>query len=221
MHDILPWKEPDGHRPTAATAAGIDCHSGESTAGSGFVEPDSMARQMLNSINPGELSDLCVTQNVRKIQASTGIQDAYFKERTIVGPVFVYMPGKAASTGDFDTEACQAVSFPLNTRIVGFSAAFASAHHKFMEIEFDVEWNEQPWCHKRGLSTSSPQDVAHNVDYKCREVWCKDDPSAESERLLKCGRVYKALSESRLVGIDMGCQEFSRVGALYEPCDSQ
>lgn len=55
------------------------------------------------------------------------------------------------------------------------------------------------------------------LGYGWRDVWCKYEPSAEKcQRLLARGRVYKPPSESRLVGIYVGCQDLSRVGALYD-----
>lgn len=94
--------------------------------------------------------------------------------------------------------------------------------HKLMEIEFEVERNEQPRCQKLKLFANLPHDLAATVDYNWREVWCKDDASAEGcRRLLEHGRVYKPPSGSRLVGIYMRCQQFYYVGLLYEPDASQ
>lgn len=74
-----------------------------------------------------------------------------------------------------------------------------------------------------GFLPLCPNDLAHTVGYNRREVWCKDDDaSAEScQRLLEFDRVYKPPSGWRLVGVYMRCQEFYRVGALYEPDVSQ
>lgn len=102
-----------------------------------------------------------------------------------------------------------------------------------MEIEFEVEAernnNEQQLRYdnkKLRLSSinNSPNDGpvnanANTVGYDWRDIRCKDGTSAATEshqRLLACDRVYKPQSESRLVGIYVGCQEFSRVEALYE-----
>ncbi|KGO74307.1 hypothetical protein PITC_019770 [Penicillium italicum] len=146
--------------------------------------------------------------------------EAYLKDRAIVGLVFVYASGKTMSTGELDTEACQTLHFALDARIVGLSVV--ATDHKLMEIEFEVEKNGQPQSEKLRLSASLPHDPAAAVYYKLRAVWCKDDASAEScRRLLERDRVYKPPSGSRLIGIYMRCQEFYRVGALYEPDVSQ
>ncbi|KAF4765795.1 hypothetical protein HAV15_003177 [Penicillium sp. str.  len=146
--------------------------------------------------------------------------EVYFKNGAIVGLVFVYTSGKTASTGELDTEAHQTVHFTLDVRIVGLS--IVATDHKLMGIEFEIERNEQPRYEKLRLSATLPNDLAHTVGYNRQEVWCKDDASAKGcQRLLECDRVYKPPSGSRLVGIYMCCQEFYRVGALYEPDVSQ
>ncbi|KAJ5412979.1 hypothetical protein N7465_005284 [Penicillium sp. CMV-2018d] len=146
--------------------------------------------------------------------------EAYFKDRAIVGLAFVYTSGRIASTGELDTEARQIVHFTLDARIVGLSVV--ATDHKLMEIEFEVERNEQRRYEKLRLSAALPNDLAHTIGYNRREVWCKDDTSAEScQRASEWDRVYKPPSGSRLIGIYMRCQEFYRVGALYEPYVSQ
>ncbi|KGO47924.1 hypothetical protein PEXP_037990 [Penicillium expansum] len=146
--------------------------------------------------------------------------EAYFKDRAIVGLVFAYTSGKIASTGELNTDTRQTVHFALDARVVGLSAV--ATDHKLMEIEFEVERNEQPRCQKLKLFANLPHDLAATVDYNWREVWCKDDASAEGcRRLLEHGRVYKPPSGSRLVGIYMRCQQFYYVGLLYEPDASQ
>lgn len=133
--------------------------------------------------------------------------EAYFKDQAIVGVVIVYTSGRTAITGELDTEARQTVHFALDARIVGLSVV--ATEHKLMEIEFEVERNEQPRYEKLRLSASLPHDLSGTVDYNWREVWCKDDASAEScQRVLERDRVYQPPNGSRLVGIYMRCQEF-------------
>lgn len=146
--------------------------------------------------------------------------EAYFRDRTIVGLVFVYSSGRRASIGDFDVATRQTVRFSQDAQIVGLSVA--ATEHELMEIEFEIEWNEQPRYEKIRLSIASPDDPANTAGHDWRDVWCRDAMSAESyQRLLARDRVYKPPRESRLVGIYVGCQEISRVGALYEPKVSQ
>ena len=146
--------------------------------------------------------------------------EAYFRDRAIIGLVFVYSSDRRASIGDFSVAARQTVHFARDAQIIGLSVA--ATEHELVEIEFEIEWNEQPRYEKLRLSIASPDDPANTLGYDWRDVWCRDGTSAESyQRLLARDRVYKPPSESRLVGIYVGCQEFSRVGALYEPKVSQ
>ncbi|KXG47394.1 uncharacterized protein PGRI_012640 [Penicillium griseofulvum] len=150
--------------------------------------------------------------------------EAYFKDRAIVGLLFVYTSGRTANTDELYTEIRQTVHFAPDARIVGLSAAFATANYRVMEIEFEVEQNEQtrPRYKKLRLLANLHRDPAHTVGSNWREVWCKDDASAENcQRVLDRDRVYKPPSGSRLIGMYMRCQEFFRLGALYEPDVSQ
>ncbi|ODM15381.1 hypothetical protein SI65_09322 [Aspergillus cristatus] len=144
--------------------------------------------------------------------------EAYFRHRAIIGLVFIYTSGKRLSVGDLDVDAArQTVHFPLDAWIVGLSVAVTEEREP-LEIEFEVERNEQPRYQKLRLPINSPNGPADTVGYDWRDVWCKHETSAESyERLLARGRVYRLPSESRLVGIYVGCQRLSRFGALYEP----
>lgn len=55
---------------------------------------------------------------------------------------------------------------------------------------FEVERNEQARYEKFRLSATLPNELAHTVGYNRREVWCKDDASAEScQRVLESDRV--------------------------------
>ena len=146
--------------------------------------------------------------------------ETYFRDRAIIGLVFVYSSDRKASIGDVNVAARQTVHFARDAQIVGLSVAATA--HELMEIEFEIEWNEQPQYEKLRLSIALPDDPPNTVGYDWRDVWCRDGKSAESyQRLLAHDKVYKLPSESRLVGIYVGCREFSRVGALYEPKVSQ
>ena len=91
-----------------------------------------------------------------------------------------------------------------------------------MEIELKVEQNKQPRCVKLRLSANLPHDFAGTVDYNRRDVWYKDDASAESlQRVFEYDIVYNSPNGSRLIGIYMCCQEFYRVGALCKPAVSK
>ncbi|KAJ5356190.1 hypothetical protein N7517_010799 [Penicillium concentricum] len=150
--------------------------------------------------------------------------EAYFTDQSIVGLVFVYTSGKTVSTGELDTKARQTVHFAPGARIVGLSAAFESIYRKIIEIEFEVERNEQPRgrCEKLELSIAPAGDRRSILNSYQRDVWFKNNASARSYKWVFEGdKVYKPPSGSRLVGIYMGCQELSRIGALYEPNVSQ
>ncbi|KAJ5257439.1 hypothetical protein N7524_008995 [Penicillium chrysogenum] len=160
------------------------------------------------------------TQNDDGCRETIVAAEAYFRDRAIIGLVFVYSSDRRASIGDFSVAARQTVHFARDAQIIGLSVA--ATEHELVEIEFEIEWNEQPRYEKLRLSIASPDDPANTLGYDWRDVWCRDGTSAESyQRLLARDRVYKPPSESRLVGIYVGCQEFSRVGALYEPKVSQ
>lgn len=65
--------------------------------------------------------------------------------------------------------------------------------------------------------SASPDDPANTAVYDWRDVWCRFKSSAKTyQRLMARDRVYAPPRESRLVGIYMGCHEFSCVGALYD-----
>ena len=128
--------------------------------------------------------------------------EACFRDRAIIGLVLVDSSDRRASIGDFNVTARQTVHFARDAQIVGLSVAATE--------------------HELRLSIASPDDPANTVGDDWRDVWCRDGTSAESyKRLSARDRVYNPPSESRLVGIYVGCQEFSRVGALYEPKVSQ
>ncbi|KAJ5619620.1 hypothetical protein N7510_003604 [Penicillium lagena] len=154
------------------------------------------------------------TQNDDGCRDTIATAEAFFRDRAIIGLVFVYTSAAKASLGDFDTNARQTIRFPRDARVVGFSVA--TKKRDIVELEFEVERNEQPQYKKLRLS------INYTVGYDRRDVWCKDGSSGESnQRLLAGDRVYKPPSDSTLVGIYVGCQEFFRVGALYEPEVSQ
>ena len=165
--------------------------------------------------------------------------EAYFRDRAIIGLVFVYTSGRRASIGDFsnfdfDTHTYtintrQNVHFAPDTRIVGLSTA--ASHPDLLELEFEVveqnRYNEQQQSQyttnkKLKLSSiNSPHDGHGNIGCDWRDIWCKDGPSAEiqqQQRLSINDRVYKPPGESaKLVGTYVGCQDFSCIGAIYEP----
>lgn len=156
------------------------------------------------------------TQNDDGCRETIVAAEAYFRDRAIIGLVFFYSSDRRASIGDTNVAARQTVHFARDARIIGLSVA--ATEHDLMEIEFEIEWNEQPRYKKLRLSIASPDDPANTVGYDWRDVWCRDGTPAESyQRLLARDMVFKPPSESRLVGTYVGCQ----VGALYEPKVSQ
>ncbi|KAJ5783027.1 hypothetical protein N7457_004801 [Penicillium paradoxum] len=144
--------------------------------------------------------------------------EAYFRDQAIVGIVFVYSSGRTASTGELDTNTRQTVHFALGVRIVGLMIVIATSEDKLMEIVLEIEQTGQPQYEKLRLSINPPDGLSGPVEYGWREFWCKDDASAEDyQPRLMNDRVYKPPSRSRLVGMYMRCQEFHRIGAVYEP----
>ncbi|KAF3015672.1 hypothetical protein E8E15_000412 [Penicillium rubens] len=130
------------------------------------------------------------TQNDDGCRETIVEAEAYFRDRAIIGLVFVYSSDRRASIGDFNVAARQTVHFARDAQIIGLSVA--ATEHELVEIEFEIEWNEQPRYEKLRLSIASPDDPANTLGYDWRDVWCRDGTSAESyQRLLARDRVYK------------------------------
>ncbi|KAI9045251.1 F-box protein [Aspergillus affinis] len=121
---------------------------------------------------------------------------AQFRDRAIIGLVFVYASGRKANIGEFNTGTCQTVHFVRNARIVGLSSIVTEP--ELREIGFEVELNEQSGYEHLTLAMNSPSDVADPVGYDWRDVWCKDGMSAESYQCSARDRVHKPPSESRI-----------------------
>ncbi|KAJ5569594.1 uncharacterized protein N7459_009024 [Penicillium hispanicum] len=137
--------------------------------------------------------------------------EAYFRDRAIVGLVFVYASGARVHTGDIDTDCRRIVNFSQNGRIIGLSIVVRES--QLTELEFEVERDKLPRHEKLRLSI----DPRGETEYGRRCVWCKDRASAESYQPLLLGdRIYTSPDDSRLVGVCVGCLHFSHVGALYE-----
>ncbi|RAK84621.1 hypothetical protein BO79DRAFT_202256 [Aspergillus costaricaensis CBS 115574] len=142
--------------------------------------------------------------------------EAYFRGRAIIGLLFVYRSGVMASTGDLDTDSRQAVHIARDDNIVGMSATVAGS--ELVEIDFEVEHNASPKCQRLSLALEPPYTPETAMDYGWRDVWCKDKATVEcTTRQGGSDKVYAAPSNSRLMGIYIGCQRFSSVGAIYEP----
>ncbi|OJI85315.1 hypothetical protein ASPTUDRAFT_65238 [Aspergillus tubingensis CBS 134.48] len=142
--------------------------------------------------------------------------EAYFRGRAIIGLLFVYRSGVMASTGDLDTDSRQAVHIARDDNIVGMSATVAGS--ELVEIDFEVEHNASPKSQRLSLAFEPPYTPETAVDYEWRDVWCKDRAAVERTTLQRgSDKVYAAPSNSRLMGIYIGCQRFSNVGAIYEP----
>ena len=142
--------------------------------------------------------------------------EAYFRNGAIIGLAFVYESGTRASIGDLGTEVRQSIHFAQDDCIVGLSVAITES--EVTEFEFDVEPTTQPRHKTLRLFVESPHDQVNAAGYDMRDVWCKDTASAKScQRHFEHDRVYKPPHASKLVGIYIGCQEFSHDGVLYEP----
>lgn len=101
------------------------------------------------------------TQNDNGCRETIVTAEAYFRDRAIIGLDFVYTSGKKASIGDFNVAARQTVHFARDARIIGLSVAVTE--HDFMEIEFEVEWNEQPASVQKSLDSPSPRLMARPI----------------------------------------------------------
>ncbi|KAJ5719811.1 hypothetical protein N7493_007389 [Penicillium malachiteum] len=146
--------------------------------------------------------------------------EAYLREQVITGLTFVYSSDRRVRIGDCNVAAYEIVLFARDNQIVGLPVAVAD--QELREIEFDIKLNEHPSSEKLRLSISLPDEPVNTIRYDWRDVWCKDETSADTyERVSLRDRVYKPPSESRLVGIYVGSQSFFRVGALYAPKLSQ
>ncbi|KAG2416352.1 hypothetical protein HFD88_007567 [Aspergillus terreus] len=140
--------------------------------------------------------------------------EAYFRDEAIVGLVFTYASGARTGIGELETDTHQRIQFERHERIVGMSAG--ALDHSLMEIGFEVGQDE-PRYKTLGLPTTSPADGDPYDGYDWRDVWRRDGSSADYHSLAGGGSVYDPPSESRLVGIYVGCQDFCDVGAVYEP----
>ena len=143
---------------------------------------------------------------------------AFFQNQAIVGIAFVYPSDRLVRVGESDAVLHQTIDLPQHSRVVGFSVA--GAEREIRGLEFELESNGQSAPRRLNLPMSSSHDSAHTISVECdwRSVWCKDAMSAESHQpLFAHDRIYAPPSKSRLVGVSVGCQSMSRVGALYEP----
>lgn len=124
--------------------------------------------------------------------------------------------------GECDAVSHQTIEIPQHSRVAGFSVA--GAERELRGLEFELESDGQSTPRRLNLPMNSSHDSAHTISVECdrRSVWCKDAMSAESHQpLFASDRIYAPPSTSRLVGISVGCQNISRVGAIYEseaPC---
>lgn len=144
--------------------------------------------------------------------------EVFFKDQAFVGLVFIYASGARVKIGEPEADDRQAICFPQDARITGLSVA--GAEHELLELEFEVEQNEQPRYDR--ISRNSPHEPTSAIEYTWRDTWYQNETFAQSHpKALMHDRLYKAPSESRLVGIYVGCQDFSRVGALYDSEFSQ
>lgn len=162
-------------------------------------------------------------QKLRFEQSATGCSEAVvaveacFRDAAIIGLCFVYASGARTCVGDVDTDARETVRFARDARVIGLSVAVSEG--ELVEIEFEVERDEPVRYGRLRLARDPPSGpVSPGFGDSSRKVWCKDAATVDSyQRVSMRESVYRPPSESRLVGIYVGCQEFSRVGALYEP----
>lgn len=142
--------------------------------------------------------------------------EAYFRDQAIVGLVFIYTSGTRVKVGDLETDVYQTIDFPQETRIVGLSVACRDGG--LVNLEFEIEQTEQPRYKKLRFTSDPSHGPVVPGEYHWRDTWCKDKISAEDcPPLFPKDRTYQPPSESRLVGIYVGCQGLSCFGALYKP----
>jgi hypothetical protein len=153
-------------------------------------------------------------QNTNGSREGIVTAEAYIRDEAIVGLVFTYASGARTGIGELETDTHQRIQFERHERIVGMSAG--ALDHSLMEIGFEVGQDE-PRYKTLGLPTTSPADGDPYDGYDWRDVWRRDGSSADYHSLAGGGSVYDLPSESRLVGIYVGCQDFCDIGAVYEP----
>ncbi|CAG8192000.1 unnamed protein product [Penicillium salamii] len=149
--------------------------------------------------------------------------EAFFRDQSIVGIVFIYPSDRRAKIGSFDDALFrQTVHFPLDSRVVGIWITHTD--YEMRNIEFTLELKEQS-----ALSTVSlpleplpGSGITFPGETLRRKVWYQPGTPAESYHLHSTTSAYNEIypppSRSRLVGISLNCQDTScaRPGALYE-----
>lgn len=146
--------------------------------------------------------------------------EACFQGWAIVGLSFVYISGRRASVGNLDYEVRQRVRFAPDTRIVGLHVA--ATKQELLEVGFEVENNQQSQSQQLKLSLDPPRETVDTASDEERHVWRRYEPSVGSlEQLSGLRTLHHHADESRLIGIYVSCQNFARVGAVYEPWVAQ
>ena len=134
--------------------------------------------------------------------------EAYFRDRAIVGLVFLYASGAKASIGEVDTGSCRRIHIPQDAQIVGLSNTVIES--ELTEIQLVIQQDGLSRHETLGLCIAPESTIVSGW----RDIWCSDGMSVENYQRL--GRVYKRPHHSRLIGIYVGCVQSTCFGALYE-----
>ncbi|PLN85544.1 hypothetical protein BDW42DRAFT_202402 [Aspergillus taichungensis] len=156
------------------------------------------------------------TANKRHMIATA---EAYFNSRTIIGLVFVYTSGSKASIGRLDTTTHKAIHFAPHAHIVGLVARFS--WYDLTELAFEVEFDPPTQPRYDALVLSNPQRGGNRYINDRLDVWCNLRDDWLVQRNSRSGfvhdRAFRRPARTRLVGMYFGCQNFGRLGAVYEP----
>ncbi|KAL3480802.1 hypothetical protein BJX99DRAFT_272534 [Aspergillus californicus] len=196
---------------------------------------DDVLRIYFESCPQGDIDHPHGSGNAVQHPEPVAAAEAYFRDYAIIGLVFIYRDGTRSGIGYFDSSSSlspssaekQILQFPTAARIVGLSAKTCySGKSEVIQLDFEFEHqsaigNDNANFAKLTFSAPAPNNGAIPPIAHVRRVfqWCRDEETAElakTQRLHSSDRVYAPPSHTaRLVGLYVGCQDFSKIGVLY------
>ncbi|KAL4801251.1 hypothetical protein BDV18DRAFT_167591 [Aspergillus unguis] len=167
--------------------------------------------------------------------ATIATATAYFCGESIIGLAFAYTDGTCAGVGYFEVTAHpsapssggrQTIQFPAHQRIVRLTA-IRTRDERLVEIHFEVECcsgEGSTWTDVLKLVAPSvplPPVADTSSSVRTRSVWGTEaapGPAApDAQQRWSDEEFYEPPSQgSRLVGMYVGCRDFSHVGGVYE-----
>ncbi|KAL4962081.1 F-box protein [Aspergillus stella-maris] len=158
---------------------------------------------------------------------------AYFCGESIIGLAFAYTDGTCAGVGYFEAHPSalsssrrQTIQFPAHQRIVQLTA-IRTRDERLVEIYFEVEccggegstWTDVLRLVAPSVPLPAVSDTPSSV--RTRSAWSTEaapDPVApDAQQRWSHEEFYEPPSQgSRLVGMYVGCRDFSHVGGVYE-----